>query len=258
MRSYRPHRFPPLSQALLLAPRPSAGADPWQASLAEGFKQGRELGYREGHGSGVADGHAEGFAEGLAQGLLQGREQARQETLAAFEDVARPLEAVLEQLERLQADVQSAKRREVVDLVGRVARQVIRCELGLQPVQLLALVDETLAAMPPVTEGGIEVYLNVDDLRRIRELDPKRFRRWTLLADPRLASGECRVRAGDHEVDAGCNQRLAACMEQVNKQLIQVRADPPHAAIAPVGTAGAAVAAGGGLAPVPESEELAA
>ncbi len=258
MRSYRPHRFPPLSQTLLLAPRRSGGAEHWQESLAEGFRQGQELGYREGHARGLTDGHAEGFAEGLSQGLQQGREQARQETLAAFENVARPLETVLEQLERLLADVQSAKRREVVDLVARVARQVIRCELTLQPVQLLALVDETLASMPPVTEGGIEVHLNVDDLRRIRELDPKRFRRWTLLADPRLASGECRVRAGDHEVDAGCNQRLAACMEQVDKQLMEACADPQASTDVDEAGADRPVLAGVTVPAEREDEELAA
>jgi flagellar assembly protein FliH len=30
------------------------------------------------------------------------------------------------------------------------------------------------------------------------------------------------VKAGDHEVDAGCNQRLDACMEQVSAQLLEV------------------------------------
>lgn len=220
MKHFRPHRFPPLSQAKPVALRHGGSAEQWQTSLAEGFRQGTQEGYREGQQRGLADGHIEGFSEGRNEGIQQGHEQAKQETLAAFDSVARPLEALQEKLERLHADYQSAKRKEMVDLVARVARQVIRCELNLQPVQLLALVDETLAAMPPVAEGGVTVYLNAEDLRRIHEIDPKRFRRWKLLADPRLESGECRVRAGDQEVDAGCKQRLAACMEQVSTQLL--------------------------------------
>ena len=51
------------------------------------------------------------------------------------------------------------------------------------------------------------------------ELDPKRAKKWTLLADPALEPGECRVKSGDHEVDAGCQGRLAACMDQVSEQL---------------------------------------
>jgi flagellar assembly protein FliH len=95
---------------------------------------------------------------------------------------------------------------------------VIRAELALQPVQMLALVDEALSAMPP-TRDEVEVLLNPEELKRIQELDPKRARKWNLLADPRLEPGECRVKAGDHEVDAGCQGRLAACMEQVREGL---------------------------------------
>jgi flagellar assembly protein FliH len=39
------------------------------------------------------------------------------------------------------------------------------------------------------------------------------------MSDPALDLGECRVRAGDHEVDAGCQNRLAACMTQVRESL---------------------------------------
>jgi flagellar assembly protein FliH len=63
------------------------------------------------------------------------------------------------------------------------------------------------------------VFLNPEELKRISELDPKRSRKWNLMADPALEPGECRVRAGDHEVDAGCQGRLAACMAQVRDSL---------------------------------------
>ena len=113
---------------------------------------------------------------------------------------------------------QHIDRSSVVDLVAKVARQVIRAELALQPVQLLALVDETLASMPPTREE-IDVFLNPEELKRISELDPKRAKRWNLIADARLDAGECRIKAGDNEVDAGCHQRLSACMDQVSSHL---------------------------------------
>jgi len=85
-------------------------------------------------------------------------------------------------------------------------------------VQIMALVDETLATMPPTREE-IDVFLNPEELKRITELDPKRAKRWNLIADAHLDPGECRIKAGDNEVDAGCHQRLAAVMEQVDNQL---------------------------------------
>lgn len=217
MTIYRPHRFPPLSRPRAPTHGDEDDAGQWQASLSDGFRKGMDDGFQQGYRSGLEGGHA----DGVRQGLEQGRQQGRQEVRDRLDALAAPIEALMRRLERLHSDYQSAKRREVVDLVGRVARQVIRCELALQPVQLLALVDETLASMPPAPDAHVEVYLNPEELRRIREIDPKRFRRWTLLADPRLEAGECHVRAGDHEVDAGCNQRLAACMERVDAQLAE-------------------------------------
>ncbi|AKJ30368.1 flagellar assembly protein FliH [Caldimonas brevitalea] len=219
MKHHRPHRFPPLSQlASGVALQPGASVHV-QTSLAEGFQQGLDRGYREGYESGQQRGREEGHAEGREAGLAAGRDDARREALARFESLTRPLDAMLEGLQQLQSDYQTALRKEVVELVARVARQVIRCELALQPVQLLALVDETLATMPPVREG-VEVYLNPEEAQRIAELDPERAQRWRLIPDPRLESGECRVKADGREADAGCRQRLAASMEQIAAQLL--------------------------------------
>lgn len=215
MKTPRPHRFPPLTQ--LLASRPAAGTSAeQQPSFADGFQEGLDRGYQEGYESSLQKGRV----DGLAEGRVDGAEAGRREALARFGNLAGPVDAILESLQQLQHDYQAALRQEVVELVGKVARQVIRCELALQPVQLLALVDETLAAMPPTSEK-IEVYLNPEERERICELDPERAARWTLIADPRLEPGECRVQAGSREADAGCRQRLAACMEQVGAQLLE-------------------------------------
>ena len=220
MKQFRPYRFPPLSQFVPPAGRvngsgnAAADAAQWQASLSEGFEQGQ----RDGYEIGLQRGQEDGFEAGRTAGFEQGREEGRQETLVGFDQLARPVDAMLKSLKKLRADYRAAQRKEVVDLVAKVARQVIRAELALQPVQIMALVDETLASMPPTREE-IDVYLNPEEMRRIVELDPKRAKRWNMIADASMDFGECRIRAGDSEVDAGCHQRLAAVMEQVDNQL---------------------------------------
>lgn len=221
MNKIRLHRFPPLSQ--LTVQNQGQGGDERisiQTRLAEGFHQGMEKGYtqgyREGYDAGFENANREGFAKGLEEGSVQGR----QESLERFEHLAQPIDAVLESLKQLQSDYQAALRMEVVELVTKVARQVIRCELTLKPSQIMALVDETVSAMPPVRDA-IQVYLNREELQRIAELDPSYADRWQLIPDARLEPGECRVKAGDHEADAGCRQRLVACMEQINAQLME-------------------------------------
>lgn len=243
----RPHRFPPLSQVRSLvaadggtaegAGAPVAGQ--LQAAVAAGFQEGLAKGYDEG----LASGHEAGLARGLQEGRQQSRQQAldeaRREGQALLEALATPLEAVLSALKQQRADYQSAQRREVVELVAKVARQVIRCELALQPTQLLALVDETLATLPPARDEDIEVFLNPEELVQIRELDPARAERLHLHADAALAPGECRVRAGGREADAGCKQRLAACMEQIERQLGLVDSSEPAPSGAEALTGGA-------------------
>ncbi len=213
LRNARPHRFPPLAQVQARVGGPDGG------DASQAFQQAMDQGYAEGLRSGREAGEAQGHKSGHAEGLRQGMEEARRDTMAAFDEKAGPVEAILEALKNLQAEYQEALRDEVVELVGKVARQVIRCELALQPLQLLTMVDETLATLPRVRAREVEVFLHPEDLQRITDLDPERARKWKLLPDTRLEPGECHVRAGRHEADAGCRQRQAAVMEQVRAQL---------------------------------------
>ena len=221
MTSFRPHRFPPLHQLAQRGATPAgaSGDGGWAASVSDGFRQGMDEGFAKGRELGEAQGRVEGLEAGRAEGMRVAQEEVRRDMQDAFEALARPVDAVFTRLEAFRAELELAQRRDVVDLVARVARQVIRAELALQPAQILALVDETLATLPPAPDG-VEVYLHPQELERVRELDPVRAARWSLIADPRLDLGECRVKAGDREADAGCRQRLAACMEQVSAQLL--------------------------------------
>ncbi|OWQ93146.1 hypothetical protein CDN99_01195 [Roseateles aquatilis] len=221
MKTLRPHRFPPLAHfsagpAASLAGQTGAQL---QASLAQGFQEGLAKGYEEGYASGLQSGQADARvaaeAAGHAQGLAAGRDDAK----ALLVSPVAAVETLLTHLCQLQQDYQNATRHEVVELVERVARQVIRAELTLRPAQLLALVDETLSSMP-LARDGVEVFLNPEDRQRLLELGPERIKDWTLRADAALEPGECRVLAGGREADAGCRQRLTACMAQVRGQLI--------------------------------------
>ena len=225
MKQFRPYHFPPLAQFIAAgvakrAQSPSSSSstttpdEDWQSAIADGYRQGQREGYEVGLDEGRNDGYDAGHAEGVERGVAEGRQQA----LAELEQMAKPVDAMLRSLKKMKTEFRNAQRKEVVDLVGKIARQVIRAELALQPVQMLNLVDEALAAMPP-TRDEVEVFMNPEELKRIQELDPKRAKKWNLMADPTLDLGECRVRAGDHEVDAGCQGRLAACMEQVREGL---------------------------------------
>ncbi len=149
MRHFRPYRFPSLTR-LSMAQGAGTGTgegDP-QAGWAQGFAEGEARGYDEGYAQGLQQGRTDGMEQGYRDGLPQGRAEGRRQVQEEFAGLARPLDAAVAEVRKLRDDYQAALRRELVDLVAKVARQVIRCELALQPRQLLTLVAETLAAMP--------------------------------------------------------------------------------------------------------------
>jgi flagellar assembly protein FliH len=218
MKQFRPYHFPPLHQVraangtMSAANGEAPSQEDWDSALAAGYRQGQQDGFDAGYEAARAEGFTRGQEEGLERGLEEGRAQA----VAGLEQMGKPLDNAVKALKKLKSDFKAAQRKEVVDLVGKIARQVIRAELALQPTQLLALVDEALAAMPPARDT-VEVLMNPEELKRVSELDPKRAKKWNLLADPSLEPGEIRVKAGNHEVDAGCQGRLSACMDQVRE-----------------------------------------
>lgn len=228
MKNARIYRFPPLD--LLQAKNSSIGdADPSpvaaldQLALTKAYEQAQARGHAQGLEQGQQEGWNAGWKAGNEQGGAEAKAEAAQKMAGELQRLAAPIDKLMKQLDALHIDWQASLRKDVVDLVERVARQVVRCELTLQPAQILALVEETLQGMPQRT-GNVHVYLNPADLQRIQELDVARTSDWNLLADSTLEAGECRLQVGDEEVDAGCKQRLHACMEQVKEQLLPAEA----------------------------------
>lgn len=221
MNILRSYRFPPLD-VLQLERAPEAGEPTVRTDSAvdaDALALAYEQAMQRGHAQGQQDGVQTGRSAGFAQGMQEAQAHAQQAAQVQLQRLAAPIDALQAQLQGLHADWQASLRKDVIDLVERVARQVVRCELTLQPSQILSLVEETLSGMPQRT-GAVEVFLHPADLQRIQELDATRLPAWNLLADSALEAGECRLRVGDEEADAGCKQRLAACMEQVKEQLL--------------------------------------
>lgn len=220
----RLHKFPPLHKRRQPGEVPASGEqsqDPalFQQQLKEGFQEGMNRGFAQGMEEGKEEGYQEGvrlgFDEGLRKGLTEGRQQARQQFLQAAE----PFEAMSRTLQQFLDGYEQRRREELLQLVEKVSRQVIRCELTLHPDQLLTLVEEALASLsqPPVQ---VRVQLNPEECRRISEAEPEKASKWGLMADPALAPGECRVVTDTTEMDLGCQHRLDQCVSVLKENLL--------------------------------------
>ncbi|GAB2592599.1 flagellar assembly protein FliH [Dyella jejuensis] len=203
MTSYRRHAFPSLTRVLAGEDAPVEVAVAELALRDDMLEEHRQAGYDEGR------------AAGYAEGVRSGSESAARDAQAALEALSEPLDALVAGFAQWQRDDRVAAREQIAALVEQVARQVVRLELETHPEQLLAFVDEALADLPRPVET-IEVRLHPDEYQRVLKAAPRRAKRYGLAPDPKLAPGECRISAGQRELDVGCAQRLAICMEQIH------------------------------------------
>lgn len=218
-RAWRPYRFPPRC-ATASADNHGWDSDPAarQRAISDGFQEGLEKGYQDGVGEGREAGLREGFEAGRQDGLRKGREEGRATGRQVFDEASAPLQAAVDAFGEYHQAFQRSRQKELLELVQKVAKQVIRVELTLNPTQLLTLAEEALAAMPG-EQGEVQILLNPEECARIRELNPERAAKWRLVPDERLALGECRVVTAQAEADIGCQQRLDSCMETLSAHL---------------------------------------
>ncbi|MFP2238813.1 flagellar assembly protein FliH [Pseudescherichia vulneris] len=220
----RLHKFPPLRKRRT-AQSPSDDARhqmddaALQAQLQQGFQEGLNSGFAQGLEEGKEEGYQEGLRLGFDEGVRKGRSEGKVQARQQFLDAAHPLDNIIASMESFMANYEQRRREELLQLVEKVTRQVIRCELTLHPTQILTLVEEALSALPQQPEQ-VKVLLNSEEHRRISEAEPEKVAYWGLTADPDLPPGECRVITNTTEMDVGCQHRLDQCMDALSANLL--------------------------------------
>lgn len=220
---YRLHRFPPRQRAVASEPLIAGiSAADYQRQLKDGFQEGLQKGFEQGMTEGIdqgfLEGHQKGFEDGRRQGYTEGSLAGQQEGRKQYVEAAQPLENITRKVNDFLAYIERKQREDLLQLVEKVTRQVIRCELALQPTQLLALVEEALAAFPSMPET-LQVVMSAEEFNRIRDAVPEKVNEWGLMPSLDLAPGECRVITDKSELDIGCEHRLEQCMTALKETL---------------------------------------
>ena len=158
--------------------------------------------------------------EAWEQGHVQGREAglvvAQQEAHAAAAEADRrvqQLQSILDLMARPLADLDQQVQRQLALLAGAIARQIIRRELKTQPDEIVAVVRETVGLLPIVARQ-VRVHLHPEDaeLVRSRLASASGERAWSIVEDPMLSRGGCRVTSETSSIDAQLEQRLGAAI----------------------------------------------
>ncbi|MCS6096708.1 flagellar assembly protein FliH [Shewanella baltica] len=214
----RRYRFPALHDAV--ESNSDAGGDfqSYQQAFDEGYDEGVIQGKSAGYEAGLEEGRIAGHAAGFHQGKLDGQSAGRSSIDEQLNSLLVPLGALRELLEDGHAKQVREQQNLILDLVRRVSQQVIRCELTLQPQQILKLVEETLSALPD-DQADVKIHLEPSAVVKLKELSEDKIRGWNLIADSSISAGSCRIVSDKSDADASVETRLDACMKQVEIKL---------------------------------------
>jgi flagellar assembly protein FliH len=151
---------------------------------------------------------AEAEAAGRAAGLAAAKKEADGK-LKELDARLRGLQAALDALARPLAHVDDVIHEQIAVLAMQLARGLIRRELRADPSQVIGIVRDTVGLLPVSTQG-VRVALHPEDAGLVRERlvvsGPESA--WSIVDDPALARGDCRVYTDYAEIDARIETRL--------------------------------------------------
>ncbi len=73
----------------------------------------------------------------------------------------------------------------------------------------------------PDTRSEMKIHLEPGTLHKLKELASEKIKDWTLVADPAISPGGCRIVSDKSDADASVETRLNSCMDQVAAKLNQ-------------------------------------
>ena len=145
-------------------------------------------------------GHAEGLQ--ASAGEIQQRADRFDQLLRAL---ARPFDLLDETVEK-----------QLVELAMTVVKQLFRRELKIEPAHVVGVVREAIQLLPAASRD-IRVHLHPDDAQLVQELLPSADaeRAWSVVEDPLISRGGCKVCTENSQVDATAQSRLNAIISAV-------------------------------------------
>lgn len=172
--------------------RSGANDEEFQGANSEAWKQAE------------AAGRAAGLA--AAQRQYEGKLRQADELCASLQSA---IQALARPLSQLDDDVHA----QIAQLAVALARGLVRRELRADPSQIIGIVRDTVSLLP-ANSRGVRVVVHPEDAALIRERLPASGpeQAWTLLEDPVLARGDCRVITDFAQIDARVESRLNAAI----------------------------------------------
>ncbi len=152
------------------------------------------------------------YDEAYAEGLSAGKAAGAAEIAAAVER----LEGVLSALTKPLADVDDEVEQQIVQLSIQMLKQLFRREIHIEPEHVIGVVREALQLLP-VSSRNVQVHLHPEDARLVVETlsQTEGERAWSIVEDPLISRGGCRVSTDNSRLDATAEARLQAVVSSL-------------------------------------------
>ncbi|MDT8407693.1 MAG: flagellar assembly protein FliH [Methylococcales bacterium] len=191
---------------------PMLTVDEIETMQRQAYEEAFQKGMEEGRAIGLEQGLEQGLKEGQAQGLAEGHEQSRKH----YEEKAYQLQQLIDALAQPLQAVDHDVEQELVALAIALAKQILRRELKQDAGQIVAVVREAMTLLP-VNARNIQLILHPNDAHLVRDvlhveqLTPP----WSLIEDPLLTRGGCKIDTESSFIDATIEKRMAEVIAQM-------------------------------------------
>ena len=153
------------------------------------------------------DARQEGYTRGLEEGRAAG--------LSEMKNRAEQLQCLIKALDKPFKQLDETVETQLVQLAMIVARQMVRRELKTDRQQVIAVVKESLRALP-VASQHIQLVLHPEDASLVREeLLMEDEQNIQVIEDPVQTRGGCQVLTKTSLIDATVESRLNAIIANV-------------------------------------------
>jgi flagellar assembly protein FliH len=154
----------------------------------------------------------EAFAKGREAGLASAKAETQQ-ALSQLNTQVKRLEGVLASLSKPLEHVNAEVEQQLLNLTLTVARHLLRRELRADPAQVIAIIRETVSLLPTAARD-VRVHMHPEDAAIVRDrlATPTADRAWTIIEDPVMTRGGCRVTTDTAQIDARLETRIHSVM----------------------------------------------
>lgn len=150
----------------------------------------------------------EAFAAGMEAGTKAG-EDAVLRRASRFDELLTALARPFDQLDE-------TVEKQLVELSMTVVKQLFRREIQIDPGHVIGVVREAIQLLP-VASREVKIHLHPEDAKLVLEsLSPTEGERaWSVVEDPLISRGGCKVSSENSHIDAQADTRLQAVINRI-------------------------------------------